>query len=529
MVLLRRCAAGLLFTAGSLGLLSSVGAAPPQPAGVRLVGPLKATPGQLRLEAMKVEMAWLADMATYGLPLEVHVQGDALCACGRVPDEAGRQLVMEVARQACCVPVADGLTVAQRGAARPADPKALEAAARAALRQHLAEGVALTASADEHGMVTVRGEVATVEDKLAASQCLKGLAGCTAVTNAVAVTPVRHAGHTVTVVTRDGQLAVHGALPGAAEVKPNLVVMKTEPTAPALLSAPAQPSPAPYVLPPAPTVPSGLPADRPRVKVVRAGQAEEVRPIRYVNASGYVWTPDTRGYPGLESKSQGIHVQVVQPESRPSLWERLTSFRRSRRAPEVVTPAPKDEQPTVTVTPVGATPAVAPAPAQQSVTWPKAQAAAPAEMPEPKPVSRPLAHLIRVSTKLKGKAEPTMVEPVKVEAVKVEPAKMEAVHVDPVKQTSAPAMMPAVMPEVRQAAKVETKPAPATMTPPEVMKVVQEHCGPLAREVQVEAPKEGGTVVKVYAPSENEQALVGRLLGLPALGPGVKVQVVLGQ
>src|SRR5262249_1671728 len=112
MVLLRRCAAGLLCAAGALSLASPAQAQPPRAARpLPLVGAPQVTPRQVRLGAMKVEMAWLADPATYSLPLEVQAHGDGLRASGRVPDDASRQQALEVARQASCLPVADGLTV----------------------------------------------------------------------------------------------------------------------------------------------------------------------------------------------------------------------------------------------------------------------------------------------------------------------------------------------------------------------------------------------------------------------------------
>src|SRR5262249_16932204 len=154
-------------------------------------------------------------------------------------------------------------------------------------------------SADEQGLVTLRGEVATVEDKLTASRCLKGLDSCTAIVNSLDVTPLRHAGHTVTLVTRDGQHAVHGALVGS-NAKPAPVILSASRSGVARPDT-REPAPVPYVLPPAPTptLPSGLPANRMRVQVFRGGHPtmEEARPIRYISPSGYATAPaETRGY-----------------------------------------------------------------------------------------------------------------------------------------------------------------------------------------------------------------------------------------
>lgn len=544
MVLIRRCAAGLLLAAGALSLVSPGGATPPRPGRtVRLVGSPVVSPGQARLEAMKVEMAWLANLATYGLPLEVHITDSGLRACGRVPDDAARVQVLEVARQASCLPVVDSLTVVQPGPVARTDARALEEAARAALRRHLAEQAAeVQVRADDTGVVSLRGEVATVEDKLVASRCLKGIAGCTAVNNSLGVTPLRHAGHTVTLVTRDGQHHVHGTITIDAS-KPAVATAHAEDISPAPPTAAAS-APVPYVLPPSPSpaLPSGLPANKVRVQVVRGGQpTEDARPIRYISGSGQ--TISSRGYPGYDAGPANTQVQAVQT-TRPSLWERLTAYKRSRSAPEVVTPAPAPPaaKPAPVVKPVAAEPPVmAPSapppsavpPAQPAVprgapaAWPKAHATAPADEPSrPAPVSRPLSHLVRVSSKPAAPAQEspqgTFAESRPLPPIQSQPA----VQAPPVQAPPPPAVQPVGRVE-RPAAPAA---APAMPTPEGVMQMVQSHCGELARDVRVESYKDGSMIVKVYAAAANEGRLVSRLLTLPALpGDKVKLQVVLGR
>src|SRR5262249_32831342 len=100
------CAPRLLVTARALR------AAPPALAGpqgdgagaVHLVDAVSVSPGQIRLEAMKVEMALLADLTTYHLPVQVQPQDGSLRVQGEVPDEKCHQRVLEVARQACFLP-----------------------------------------------------------------------------------------------------------------------------------------------------------------------------------------------------------------------------------------------------------------------------------------------------------------------------------------------------------------------------------------------------------------------------------------
>src|SRR5262252_447153 len=77
----------------------------------QVAGAIQPSPAQLRSEAARVELAWLADPTTFALPLEVASRGDELEVRGKVPDEATRQHVLLVARQSCYLPVHDGLTI----------------------------------------------------------------------------------------------------------------------------------------------------------------------------------------------------------------------------------------------------------------------------------------------------------------------------------------------------------------------------------------------------------------------------------
>src|SRR5262245_38862700 len=106
MVRMFRRAARLLVAAGALGaaLAPTTALQAREPGGIKLVGALQVTPGQARLEAMKVELALLADPQVYRLGLEVRVCDDGLELCGEVANDKMRQHALRVARQACYLP-----------------------------------------------------------------------------------------------------------------------------------------------------------------------------------------------------------------------------------------------------------------------------------------------------------------------------------------------------------------------------------------------------------------------------------------
>ncbi|MFO0928929.1 MAG: BON domain-containing protein [Gemmataceae bacterium] len=179
-----RDVARLLLLAGGAGLpaVSLVANPPTPPSAV-----VHVSPDQLRSEAMRVELAWLADPNLYQLPLTVRVKDQALEVSGQVPDEQVHQWVLQTSRQSCYLPIHDALTVSV--VHHTSVPKEqLLATAREALARHLAGRAAgMQAAATEDGQVVLRGEVPTLTDKLTASRALRGLPGCSRVVNRLTV------------------------------------------------------------------------------------------------------------------------------------------------------------------------------------------------------------------------------------------------------------------------------------------------------------------------------------------------------
>ena len=154
---------------------------------------------------MAAEIAWLANPATFHENLTGAVAGDYLEIRGSVSNEATRMVAMRLAREASRMPVVDHTETAS--AAAPASPdRPLNAIYKDAVQAlyhgvpHLSRG--LTVSTLDRGEVVVRGEVPTLEDKLAVSRCLKLVAGCNCVRNQVRTRVTSAATSTVATVSK---------------------------------------------------------------------------------------------------------------------------------------------------------------------------------------------------------------------------------------------------------------------------------------------------------------------------------------
>ena len=382
MVRIFRRAAQFLVAASALGASltpwSRLDARPTHPP--RLVASLQVSPSQARLEAMKVELALLADPVVYRLPLEVRVRDDGVELCGVVGTDKLRQHALRTARQACYLPVRDGIDVAgAKRQGRSVSIKALRAAARKGLYRDLGDRAAsfeIDARAD--GQITLRGQVDSMEDKLHASRCLRGLPGCNSVVNELAVRPVRRAGHTITLVTRDGREVVHGPVsPSPTEpirhAEPQVAREDDEESvslsplalvgsgSPVVVPARAlEDSGSPVVVPPAPspTIPSGLPPARD--VYVRLRSANQVHPIIYVAppASDPAVTAPLQAQAAACSQVGG-YAAMTSPTAQPALQQRRLLIR-ERLANLIHKPTLVEVPPTVLAPPPA--PGLVPAP-----------------------------------------------------------------------------------------------------------------------------------------------------------------------
>ncbi len=134
------------------------------------------------------EIAWLANPATFHERLTAVQVGDCLEIHGTVSNDANRNLAMTLAREASHMTTVDHMKNAL-APALPAPGRSLDMIYRDSVHAlyhscpKLSRG--LTITTQDQGEVLVRGEVPTIEDKLAVSRALKGVAGCNCVKNQV--------------------------------------------------------------------------------------------------------------------------------------------------------------------------------------------------------------------------------------------------------------------------------------------------------------------------------------------------------
>jgi hypothetical protein len=134
------------------------------------------------------EIAWLANPATFHEQLSAVQSGDCLEIHGTASNEATRNLAMKLAREASRMTTVDRLQIAA-APAPPAPGRSLNMIYRDSVQAlyHNCPRLSrsLTVTTQDRGEVLVRGEVPTLEDKLAVSRALKAVAGCNCVKNQV--------------------------------------------------------------------------------------------------------------------------------------------------------------------------------------------------------------------------------------------------------------------------------------------------------------------------------------------------------
>lgn len=175
--------------------------------------------GYSRLAEVKVELAWLADPATFPYYLSALVNGTDLEVRGHVPDEAAHQKALALARAQSTLPVRDALTVNANVAFRPESQMSatLQRDAADVLQAEFPQaGQAYEVKAQADGQVTVAGSVSSFEEKLSISLRLRRLRGCTAVINQLNVVPALLDGQSVVKVSADGRKRVPSEVPAKA-------------------------------------------------------------------------------------------------------------------------------------------------------------------------------------------------------------------------------------------------------------------------------------------------------------------------
>ena len=134
------------------------------------------------------EIAWLGNPATFHERLNAVQVGECLEIHGTVSNDSTRNLAMKLAREASHMTTVDHTQLAAAPVA-PVPARSLNNVYRDSVQAlyHTCPQLSrsLTVSTQDRGEVLIRGEVATLEDRLAISRALKTVAGCNCVKNQV--------------------------------------------------------------------------------------------------------------------------------------------------------------------------------------------------------------------------------------------------------------------------------------------------------------------------------------------------------
>jgi osmotically-inducible protein OsmY len=179
--------------------------------------------GEARLEEMKVELALLAEAATFSCQLQAKANGPSLVVRGPVPNQTLRDLALKVAREHTVLPVTDGITLQSNLALRSGgkEAEAVQKQAIDVLTKHFPQHApTFRVTAKVTGEVTVSGVVPTFEDRLAVSRKLRLVDGCTSVVNHLQVPSALRNGVPHFTVTADGRVL----LPASKVVDATLIL-----------------------------------------------------------------------------------------------------------------------------------------------------------------------------------------------------------------------------------------------------------------------------------------------------------------
>jgi len=137
-----------------------------------------------RVTEIQVELAWLSDRGTFPYSLEAHIKGTNLEVRGYVPNKAIHDQAINLAKLNCPMPLTDSIKEHANMAVRPArrSPDQLKQSVQSSLKGSF-PGQKLDVQCQIDGTVQITGNVRSLEQKLAVSQSIRRLHGCTSVTN----------------------------------------------------------------------------------------------------------------------------------------------------------------------------------------------------------------------------------------------------------------------------------------------------------------------------------------------------------
>ena len=257
----------VLLTAGALGLAGTARsqAAPPGnlPAGDHSVHP---SAGASRLQEIKVELAWLGESSTFCYPLRARANAKGLEVAGKVPTEAVRQQALTLARRATALAVVDALVIQPTlpAAAPPAPGEELLPRVRWVLAEVLGERAAtIEVGTRLGGRITLRGSVASWEDKHTISSRLRSVRGCACVINLLDVSGPKTTSPPPLVAPAPRVTPPPRPAPPTWKSPPP---PKKKPAPPVMPHVPAAPGALPPLPPALPDVPPAKPTVKPPVR-----------------------------------------------------------------------------------------------------------------------------------------------------------------------------------------------------------------------------------------------------------------------
>src|ERR1043165_5725338 len=139
-----------------------------------------------RIIEINVEIAWLAAPPTFPYYLEAHATANQLEVRGFVPGKEVREQAIRIAQLHSSIPVVDSLKEHPSLMVKTTQlsPQQLQRSVQSSLKVALPKQHAqLKTECGADGTVAVVGNVSTFEEKVAVSQALRRLHGCTSVQN----------------------------------------------------------------------------------------------------------------------------------------------------------------------------------------------------------------------------------------------------------------------------------------------------------------------------------------------------------
>jgi hypothetical protein len=272
--------------------------------------------GYRRLEEMKVELALLADIATFPYYLGARAAGGTLELRGYVPNDMVRQRALELARRNTFLTVNDALKIQTSLSTRPPlrPARVLQKEGAELLHRKLGDPAKkMSLGVRPNGVIVVTGPIDSVESRLAVSRLFRQLSGCFGVANELIVQQSLHDGQHVVKVTRDGLMVVPLSALG---LQPQIVASPPPPMPMPAKAAPTTAAPTPVAASPSVVLPPPVPV-----------------------------VPQPAKLPEKKSSAPAIPPSTILPP--PPATNSLDARKEELRLPTVVTPKPANTPPKV--------------------------------------------------------------------------------------------------------------------------------------------------------------------------------------